>query len=209
MRLTRPGWRIAPFRARIERIREDVMSPFAVVGMLGVIGLFWVILTYNRLVSLRVRAEESWRDIDTQLKRRWDLIPSLVAMVQGYATHESETFTTVVAARARSMGASSPREVAQAEEGLKATMRSLFAVVESYPQLQADASFRQLQETLEQVEDAIQRSRRYYNAVVRDLNMSIQTFPRNWLAGLFGFQERQFYSLSDEAERTAPLVGLR
>jgi LemA protein len=185
------------------------MSPFAIVGMLGVIGLFWVILTYNRLVSLRVRAEESWRDIDTQLKRRWDLIPSLVATVQGYATHESETFTTVVAARARSMRASSPREVAQAEEGLKATMRSLFAVVESYPQLQADASFRQLQETLEQVEDAIQRSRRYYNAVVRDLNMSIQTFPRNWLAGLFGFQERQFYSLSDEAERTAPLVGLR
>ena len=185
------------------------MSPIAVIGLLGVAALLWGVLAYNRLVRLRVRAEESWRDIDTQLKRRWDLIPNLVAAVQGYASHESEVFERVTAARARSIDASSPREQANAEEGLKGAMKSLFAVVEAYPQLQANENFMQLQQTLEQVEDSIQRSRRYYNAVVRDFNMSIQVFPRNFIAGLFGFHERQFYALSDEIERTAPSVRLK
>lgn len=182
------------------------MSPFAVIGILGVAGLLWGVFAYNRLVRLRVRAEESWRDIDTQLKRRWDLIPNLVAAVQGVASHESNVFEGVTAARARSVEASSPREQAEAEEGLKGAMKSLFAVVEGYPQLQANENFMQLQQTLEQVEDAIQRSRRYYNAVVRDFNMSIQVFPRSFIAGLFGFHERQFFSLTDETERKSPAV---
>jgi LemA protein len=185
------------------------MSPYAVAGVLAVAVLLWGVIAYNRLVRLRVRAEESWRDIDTQLKRRWDLITNVVAVVQGYAAHESETFEQVTAARARSMGAASPREQAEAEDGLKSAMKSLFAVVEAYPQLQANENFLQLQQTLEQTEDAIQRSRRYYNAVVRDYNMSIQVFPRSLIASVFGFRERQFYALSDELERTAPRVGLR
>ena len=185
------------------------MDPIAVVVVLGVAVLLWGALAYNRLVRLRVRAEESWRDIDTQLKRRWDLIPNLVAAVKGYASHESDVFEQVTTARARSIDASSPREQAEAEEGLKGAMKSLFAVVEAYPQLQANENFMHLQQTLEQVEDAIQRSRRYYNAVVRDFNMSIQVFPRNLIAGVFGFHERQFYALSDEIERTSPSVRFR
>lgn len=185
------------------------MNPIAVVGVLGVGVLLWGVLAYNRLVRLRVRAEESWRDIDTQLKRRWDLIPNLMSAVQGYASHESEVFERVTAARARSIDAGSPREQATAEEGLKTAMKSLFAVVEAYPQLQASENFMQLQQTLEQVEDAIQRSRRYYNAVVRDFNLLIQVFPRNLIAGLFGFRERQFYALSGEVERISPSVRFK
>ncbi|MFC2079008.1 LemA family protein [Candidatus Bipolaricaulota bacterium] len=184
------------------------MNLIVVAGGLAVAALLWGVFAYNRLVRLRVKAEESWRDIDTQLKRRWDLIPNLVAAVQGYASHESDVFESVTAARARSIDASFPREQAEAEEGLKGAMKSLFAVVEAYPQLQANENFMQLQQALEQVEDAIQRSRRYYNAVVRDFNMSIEVFPRSFIAGLFGFHERQFYSLTDEIERRSPEVRL-
>ncbi len=185
------------------------MNPFAVIGILAVVALLWGVLAYNRLVRLRVRAEESWRDIDTQLKRRWDLIPRLVTIVQGYASHESEVFEQVAAARARSVDASSPQRQAEAEGDLKESMRSLFAVVESYPQLKANENFLELQRSLEQVEDAIQRSRRYYNAIVRDFNMSIQVFPRNVIASMFGFHEREFFALSDEAERIAPKARFR
>ena len=185
------------------------MSALVVIGGLVVIGALWTTLTYNRLVRLRVRAQESWRDIDTQLKRRWDLIPRLVATVQGYASHESTVFEQITTARARSVDASSPREQAEADRGLKESMKSLFAIVESYPDLKANENFMELQQTLEQVEDAIQRSRRYYNAVVRDYNMSIQVFPRNLIASLFGFRERQFYALAGEIERTVPSVRSR
>ena len=185
------------------------MNLFVVLGGLGVVILLWGLLTYNRLITLRVRADKSWGDIDTQLKRRWDLIPTLVASIQGYASHESSAFEQVAAARARSETASSLREQAQAEEGLKEAMKSLFAIVEAYPELQANENFMLLQQTLEQVEDSIQRSRHYYNAVVRDYNMSIDVFPRNHIASLFGFHEREFYSLTDEAERTSPSVRFR
>ena len=197
------------FETRLLGLGEEVMSPIAVVGVLGVAILLWGAFTYNRLIRLRVKAEESWRDIDTQLKRRWDLIPNLVIAVQGYASHESSVFEQVTAARTRSIDAPSPREQAEAEEGLKGTMKSLFAVVEAYPQLQANENFMQLQQTLEQIEDAIQRARRYYNAVVRDFNMSVQVFPRSFIAGMFGFRERQFYALSDEIERTSPSTRFR
>jgi len=174
--------------------------------VVAIVVLGWGVLAYNRLVRLRVRAEESWRDIDTQLKRRYDLIPNLVETVKGYASHEKEVFERVTLARAKAIDASSPKQQAVAEDGLKGALKSLFAVVENYPQLKANENFLGLQQSLEQTEDAVQRSRVYYNAVVRDLNTSIQVFPRNVIANLFKFKEREFYMLPSEEERLAPQV---
>jgi LemA protein len=168
--------------------------------------LGWGVLNYNRLVKLQVRAEEAWRDIDTQLKRRWDLIPNLVETVKGYATHEKEVFEQVTLARARAIDASSPKEQAIAEQGLRGALKSLFAVVENYPELKANENFLKLQQTLEEVEDSVQRSRTYYNAVVRDLNTSIRVFPQSIIANLFHFKEREFYMLPGEEQREAPKV---
>jgi len=182
------------------------MSAIGYVIIIGGGLLLWGALTYNRLVRLRVRAEEAWRDIDTQLKRRWDLIPNLVETVKGYASHESSVFEQVTLARSRAIDASGPREQAEAEVGLRGALKSLFAVVEAYPDLKANQNFLGLQQTLEEVEDAVQRSRRYYNAVVRDLNTMIQVFPRNVIASLFGFREREFYALPGEEQREAPGV---
>ncbi len=168
--------------------------------------LGWGVLSYNRLVRLQVRSEESWRDIDTQLKRRYDLIPNLVETVKGYASHERGVFEQVTLARTRAMGASSPKEQAVAEEGLKGALKTLFAVVENYPQLKANENFMKLQQSLEEVEDTIQRARVYYNAVVRDLNTRIRVFPQSLIASLFGFKDREFYMLPSEAGREAPKV---
>jgi LemA protein len=177
-----------------------------VVLLVVVFILGWGVLSYNRLIRLKVRSEESWRDIDTQLKRRYDLIPNLVETVKGYASHEKGVFEQVTLARAKAIDASSPKEQAIAEEGLKGALKSLFAVVENYPQLKANENFLGLQQTLEQVEDAVQRSRVYYNAVVRDLNTRISIFPQNIIANLFGFKEREFYMLPGEEQREAPAV---
>ncbi len=177
-----------------------------IVLLVVVFILGWGVLSYNRLIRLKVRSEESWRDIDTQLKRRYDLIPNLVETVKGYASHEKGVFEQVTLARAKAINASSPKEQAIAEEGLRGALKSLFAVVENYPQLKANENFLGLQQTLEQVEDAVQRSRVYYNAVVRDLNTRINIFPQNIIANLFGFKEREFYMLPGEEQREAPAV---
>jgi LemA protein len=161
---------------------------------------------YNRFVRLRVRAEESWRDVDTQLKRRWDLIPNLVEIVKGYATHEREVFERVTQARAQGQAATTPKEQQAADAQLRGAMMNLFAVAEAYPQLKANENFLQLQGSLGEVEDSIQKSRRYYNAIVRDFNTAIQVFPGNLIAGLFGFKPREFFALEDEAQREAPKV---
>jgi len=182
------------------------MQILIVLAIIAVAILLWGIFSYNRLVRLRVRAEESWHDIDTQLKRRWDLIPNLVETAKGYAAHEKRVFEQVTKARARALDAKGPREQAEAEEGLKNALFSLFAVAENYPELKANENFLELQKTLEEAEDAIQRSRRYYNAVVRDLNTNILTFPRSIIAAMFHFKEREFYMLPDEEEREAPRV---
>jgi len=188
-------------------IREGgKMQILIVLAIIAVAILLWGIFSYNRLVRLRVRAEESWHDIDTQLKRRWDLIPNLVETAKGYAAHEKRVFEQVTKARARALDAKGPREQAEAEEGLKNALFSLFAVAENYPELKANENFLELQKTLEEAEDAIQRSRRYYNAVVRDLNTNILTFPRSIIAAMFHFKEREFYMLPDEEEREAPRV---
>ena len=155
---------------------------------------------YNSLVQLRVRCDSAWSDIDVQLKRRHDLIPNLVETVKGYATHEKTTFEDVAKYRSQAMQATTPEGKAIAENQLTGALKSLFAVAENYPELKASEEFTQLQASLSQTEDAIQNSRRYYNAVVRDLNTKIQSFPTNILASSFGFQQRQFFE-TDAADR--------
>jgi LemA protein len=151
---------------------------------------------YNSLVQLRVRADNAWSDIDVQLKRRHDLIPNLVETVKGYAAHEKGTFENIAKFRSQAMQATTPGDKAEAENQLSGALKSLFAVAENYPQLKASEEFTQLQGSLSQTEDTIQNARRYYNAVVRDLNTKIQSFPTNILAGMFGFQQRQFFEVA-------------
>src|SRR4051794_40658163 len=154
-----------------------------------------VAATYNSLVQLRVRADNAWSDIDVQLKRRHDLIPNLVETVKGYAAHEKGTFENIAKFRSQAMQATTPGDKAEAENQLSGALKSLFAVAENYPELKASEQFTQLQGSLSQTEDAIQNSRRYYNAVIRDLNTKIQSFPTNILAGMFGFQQKQFFEV--------------
>ena len=148
---------------------------------------------YNSLVQLRVRSDSAWSDIDVQLKRRHDLIPNLVETVKGYAAHEKSTFEDIAKFRSMAMQATGPADKAAAENQLTGALKSLFAVAENYPQLQASQEFTQLQGSLNEIEEAIQNARRYYNAVVRDLNTKIQSFPTNILAGMFSFQQKQFF----------------
>jgi len=169
--------------------------------------VLWAISLYNGLVRLRNGAEGAWSDIDVQLKRRWELIPNLVETVKGYAQHEQQTFEQVTAARTRAMQATTPGEKASAEAGLQGVLKSLFAVAEAYPELRANENFLGLQRELSELEDAIQSARRYYNAIVRDLNTAIQSFPANLLAGPFGFEKREFFELDSREERSAPQVS--
>lgn len=160
---------------------------------------------YNSLVQLRVRADSAWSDIDVQLKRRHDLIPNIVETVKGYAAHEKGTFEDIAKYRSMAMQATGPADRAQAEGQLTMALKSLFAVAENYPQLRASEQFMSLQASLQEVENAIQNARRYYNAVVRDFNTKVQSFPTNILAGMFGFQTKQFFELETPAER-APVA---
>jgi LemA protein len=172
-----------------------------------VLVILFVISVYNGLVRLKVQADNAWADIDVQLKRRYDLIPNLVETVKGYAGHERGALEAVINARNRAMTASGPAEKAQAENILSGTLKSLFALAEAYPQLRAVESFTSLQNTLSQIEDTVQNARRYYNAVVRDLNTKIQVFPSNIFAGMLGFKPREFFEVSAPAEREAPKVS--
>jgi LemA protein len=176
------------------------------LGILAIVALA-VIVIYNGLVRLNVQAGNAWADIDVQLKRRHDLIPNVVETVKGYASHERQTLEAVIAARNRavSVQASGPAERGQAEGVLTGALRGLFALAESYPQLRAAENFGQLQSTLSQIEEAVQSARRYYNAVVRDLNTRIQQFPSNIVAGMFGFKTRDFFEVPD-TERAVPQV---
>src|SRR3977135_672754 len=163
-----------------------------VLAVVALIAIF-LIGMYNSLVQLRVRADSAWSDIDVQLKRRHDLIPNLVETVKGYAAHEKGTFENIAKFRSQAMQATTPADKAQAEGQLSGALKSLFAVAENYPELKASEQFTQLQGSLSQTEESIQNARRYYNAVVRDLNTKIQSFPTNILAGMFNFQARQFF----------------
>lgn len=167
-----------------------------------------VILVYNGLVRLRLLSENAWADIDVQLKRRHDLVPNLVEAVKGAAAYERGTLDAVIAARSRAMEARGPSARGEAEGVLASALGKVFALAEAYPQLRAVESFAQLQATLVQIEDAIQHARRYYNAVVRDLNTRIQQFPSNLVAGLFGFSAREFFQLEADRERAVPAVDV-
>jgi LemA protein len=175
--------------------------------VLLVLTLF-VALTYNALARLRLLASNAWADIDVQLKRRHDLIPTLVAAVKGHAGYEKGTLESVVQARTRAVGAGGPAAAGAAEAALGASVRRIFALAEAYPDLKAAESFLLLQRTLTEIEDQIQNARRYYNAVVRDLNTRIAQFPANLVAGALGFRPREFFELSDAAEQAPPAVDL-
>src|ERR1700693_185309 len=182
--------------------------------MIGIVLLVAVVLLivfavgmYNSLVRLKVACDNAWSDIDVQLKRRYDLIPNLVETVKGYASHEKDTLEGVVAGRNRAMTTQGPAAKAEAEGVLTQALRQVFALAEAYPQLRAVESFTQLQQTLNQIEDSVQNSRRYYNAVVRDLNTKIAVFPSNIIAGMFNFKPREFFEISALAEREVPKVS--
>jgi LemA protein len=162
-----------------------------VIIVLAIIVL-WLILAYNGLVRARSRAQEGFSDIDVQLKRRYDLIPNLVESVKGYAAHEKTVFEDVTKARSAAMQATGPAK-ADAENALSGTLKSLFAVAENYPQLKANENFLSLQNELTDTEDKIQAARRFYNGMVRDLNIKIQTFPTNIFANMFGFTKMDFF----------------
>jgi len=173
-------------------------------------GLAFVLLygmgTYNGLVRLRLHVRESWSAIDTELKRRYDLIPNLVETVKGYAAHERETLQAVIDARSRAVASTgSPGTQARDEGVLVRALRQLFAVVEGYPELKANRNFLQLQEELTLTENRIQAARRFYNANVRDLNTRIEVFPSNLVASLFRFQKEEFFEIED-AERAVAEV---
>jgi LemA protein len=177
-----------------------------VVVVLLALGL-WA--AFNGLVKKRNRTQEAWSEIDVELKRRHDLIPNLVSTVQGYAAHEKGTFEAVTKARADAVTAGAtgdPGKIAPAENALSGALRSLFAVAENYPQLRAVESFVQLQETLTATEDKIEYARRYYNTSARDYNIALQTFPRNLIAGPFGFTAVAFFA-TDADERAVPEVS--
>jgi LemA protein len=156
---------------------------------------------YNSLIILKNKVDEGWADIDTQLKRRYDLIPNMVETVKGYAKHESKTFEAVTKARTMAMNAKTPDEKMEAENMLSGTLKSLFAVAENYPELKANQNFLDLQATLKEVEEKLQLSRRYYNATVRDFNTKIEIFPNNLFAGIFNFQKRKFFEIENPEER--------
>lgn len=174
--------------------------------LLGGVGLFFW-LTYNSLVRLNVRVDEAWSDITVQLKRRADLIPNLIETVKGYASHERQVFEEVTAARAATINPAAladPKAAAQADGALQGALKSLFAVSEAYPQLQASTNFLQLQNELSDTEDKIMAARRFYNSGVSQLNIKIKQFPNTLFAGMLGFSSRAFFQVDDDAAIANP-----
>lgn len=176
-----------------------------IIVIVVVVLLAIIIAIYNGLVKTKVRVDEAWSDITVQLKRRLDLIPNLVNTVKGYATHEKEVFEKVTEARANALSAQGVKETAKAENQFEGALKSLFAVAESYPQLRASENFQQLQAELTDTEDKIMASRRFYNGSARELNIKINTFPSNLIAGMFGFKPREFYEVEDQAAVEKPV----
>jgi LemA protein len=166
----------------------------------------YVIIAYNSLTRLRLLANGAWADIDVQLKRRHDLVPRLVDTVKGHTGYERGTIEAVVEARNRATAAAGPAAAGAAEGELSGAVRQVFALAEAYPDLKAGESFLALQRSLSEIEDHIQNARRYYNAVVRDLNTRVAQFPSNLIAGPFGFRPREFFGLADASEGSAPGV---
>ena len=173
---------------------------FAILAIVLVVIVFAIYL-YNGLVRLRNKVKEAWADIETQLKRRYDLIPNIVSTVKGYAKHEEGTFVKVTEMRAKAMESNNLGEKAEAENMLSETLKSLFAIAENYPELKANQNFLDLQNTLKEIEEHIQLSRRYYNGTVRDFNTKIEVFPNNIVAGPLGFKSKEFFETKNEQEK--------
>lgn len=180
------------------------MALFVILGILAVVLLF-IWMTYNSLVTARMRVREAWAGIDVQLKRRFDLIPNLVETVKGYAKHEAGVFERVTEARSAMMGAQTVEDKAKANNMLTDTLKSLFAVAEAYPDLKAQASFQDLQNELSDTEDKIAYARQFYNTNVLDFNTKIQVFPAVVLAGMLGFKAEPFFEAA-AAEKEAVKV---
>lgn len=173
---------------------------YVIIGIIAVV-LGWFVGAYNGFIRLITRAKEAWADIDVQLKRRYDLIPNLVETVKGYAAHEKELFEKVTEARAKAISAQGTAEKAKAENALTETLKTLFAVSENYPVLRASENFKALQEELSDTENKIQAARRFYNTNVRDLNIKIDSFPSNIIAGIFKFSKMDFFELEEEVAK--------
>lgn len=177
------------------------------VTLLILIIVLWLISIFNRLITLRMRVKEAWSDIDVQLRRRYDLIPNLVETVKAYAAHEKTVFENVTKARTQAMTAQQSGDVKKmeaAENFLTSALKTLFAVSENYPQLRASENFLELQRELRDTEDKIQAARRFYNTNVRDLNIKIESFPSNIVAGIFNFTKMDFFEI-EEAEAKEPV----
>jgi LemA protein len=182
---------------------EWLIPVLIVVALLVIVGIYlWA--TYNSLVQLNVRVDEAWSDITVQLKRRADLLPNLIEAVKGYAAHEKAVFENVTQARAETLNASGPADAGVAEGHMQQALKSLFAVAEAYPQLQASQNFLQLQQSIVDTEDKIQASRRFYNGGVRELNTKVRVFPNNMFARNLGFKEREFFEVVDGAAISEP-----
>lgn len=177
---------------------------FVLIGAVVLVGI-WLWATYNGLVKSKIRAESAWSDITVQLKRRADLIPNLVETVKGYAKHEKEVFENVTKARAAVAGANGAQETAEAENMFTGALKSLFAVAENYPDLKADANFRDLQAQLVDTENKIQASRRFYNGSVEDYNIKIQVFPTNMIAKRLGFKSKELFEVEDRSTVEEPV----
>jgi LemA protein len=179
----------------------------AVLVALGLLAI-WLIVSYNLLVRDRNLMQEAWSGIDVQLKRRHDLVPNIVELVEGYSSHERRLFEEVTRARAASMQAHGVKDIEAGENLLSQRLRTLFAVAENYPDLKADQTYLALQGQLVEVEDQIQMARRYYNGTVRNYDIRVESFPSNIAAGLFGFRRAEYFQIETATERSAPEVEI-
>lgn len=180
------------------------LVPLIVVVVLVVIFGVYLWATYNSLVTLNVRVDEAWSDITVQLKRRADLIPNVIDSVKGYASHERQVFESVTQARAETLQAQGPAEASVAEDHMQKALKSIFAVAEAYPQLQASQNFLQLQGELVDTEDKIQAARRFYNGGVREMNTKVKVFPNTLFSRRLGFSVREFFEVVDLAAISEP-----
>lgn len=174
--------------------------PFIIIGIIVVVLLLWVALTYNKLIKTRNKVDDNWSQIDVQLKRRFDLIPNFVETVKGYAKHEKDTLESVIKARNTYLSANTPDEEIAADGELTKAISKLFALTESYPELKADTSFMNLQEQLKETENKIAAARSFYNDTVLIYNNAVQLFPTVLIAGLLGFKTRKFIEATKDEQ---------
>ncbi|NMC09074.1 LemA family protein [Candidatus Microgenomates bacterium] len=174
------------------------------LGVVAVLAVF-VISVYNKIVKQKMVVEEATGDIETFLKQRYDMIPNLVEIVKGYAKHEKETFTQITEMRAKAMSSGSLEEKMDVENQISQALSKIIAVAENYPELKANTNFQDLQNSLKELEDNIQKSRRFYNGAVRDFNTMIVVFPQNLLAGIFGFKKEPFFEASEDEKKNVEI----